>query len=428
MDVNKVIRVITIILIAFGTYLLSYLVRYQNIPYTDQLFQVLLFVNMAVYLSYLIYFDVLLVERYSVVDISHRIFKAVLLSLLTLSTIGFLDWTYRMPRYIVLLNALFMLTGLIIFYYYTREQFNLRENTLVVGTSFTSLKALRKGYRIIGIIDDKRTAPIFNVPVLGKLADLRKVIKNYRITSIIIAQKSHEGIFSIINNSIDMNVKYKTIPDLYEYVVTNKDVSFGVMDINIQPYNLFSRISKRIMDLIIGLVGCILFIISFPLFYLIIKLDSKGPALLIQQRLTTYNRVFHLIKYRTMRVDAEKKTGPVISQGRKDPRVTKVGAVLRRYHLDEIPQFLNIMVGHMSVVGPRPERPELSRIMTKDITEWTKRLFVKPGLTGLAQVKNITGLQPKEKVKQDLYYIKNQSVILDIKIILRTLLLVMSGK
>jgi polysaccharide biosynthesis protein PslA len=428
MDQNKLIRIITLVLITIGTYLLSYLIRYQNIPYTDQVFLVLLLLNIIVYVSYLIYFDILTVERYSVIDISHRIVQAVIMSMLTISAIGFFDWTYRMPRYIVIINSVFMLLALIIYYYYTREHFNIRENTLIVGTSFTSLKAIRKGYRIIGIIDDKKTTPVFNAPVLGKMSDIRKIVTLYRIKCIIIALKTHEDIFTVINNTIDLNVKYKTVPDFYEYVVTNKDVSYGLMDINIQPYNLLNRISKRVMDMVIGFVGCILFVLTFPFFYLIIKLDSKGPVLLLQTRLTTYNRVFALVKYRTMQQDAEKHTGPVISRGRKDPRVTRVGSVLRRYHLDEIPQFLNIIVGHMSVVGPRPERPELSRKMTQDITEWTKRLFVKPGLTGLAQVENITGLQPKEKVKQDLYYIKNQSMILDIKIILRTILKIMMGK
>ncbi len=179
------------------------------------------------------------------------------------------------------------------------------------------------------------------------------------------------------------------------------------------------RAVKRLMDMLLG--GALLCLTS-PFFLLIaaaIKCTDKGPVFYLQERLTKDGRVFKIYKFRTMVVDAEKKSGPV-KAGDKDPRILPVGRVLRASRLDELPQLLNILKGDMSLVGPRPERPELAKIITKNIPEFEYRLKVKAGLTGYAQIYGKYCTTSYDKLKLDLTYIRNYSVWMDLKLILMT--------
>jgi len=176
---------------------------------------------------------------------------------------------------------------------------------------------------------------------------------------------------------------------------------------------------KRLEDLIIA--GAMLLITS-PFFLIIAFLiwnTDKGPVFYTQNRLTKDGKVFRIYKFRTMIVDAEKKSGPV-KAGEKDPRILPVGRFLRATRMDELPQLLNIMKGDMSLVGPRPERPELARVITKNIPEFEYRLKVKAGLTGYAQVHGRYCTTSYDKLKLDLTYIRNYSIWLDLKLILMT--------
>jgi lipopolysaccharide/colanic/teichoic acid biosynthesis glycosyltransferase len=163
---------------------------------------------------------------------------------------------------------------------------------------------------------------------------------------------------------------------------------------------------------------------------LAIKLESPGPLLYRQARLGQNGCVFILNKFRSMRPDAEKDTGPVWS-AQQDPRITRVGSFLRRTRLDELPQLYNVLVGHMSFIGPRPERPEFVAELQKQIPYYIERLAVKPGLTGWAQVKYQYGSSVEdavEKLQYDLYYIKNLSLFLDLLIVLNTVQVVLFAR
>lgn len=176
---------------------------------------------------------------------------------------------------------------------------------------------------------------------------------------------------------------------------------------------------KRIEDIIISLL---MIIITSPLMLIVsilIKATSKGPVFFIQERLTKDNKCFNLIKFRTMRVDAEDLTGPVLSEA-NDPRVTKIGRFLRKTRIDELPQFFNVLKGDMSVVGPRPERPFFVEQFIHDIPEYEHRFSVKAGITGYAQIFGNYGTSPEDKLRYDLLYIRNYSLLLDIKLILQT--------
>ena len=161
-----------------------------------------------------------------------------------------------------------------------------------------------------------------------------------------------------------------------------------------------------------------------------IKMESSGPILYRQSRLGQNGCVFILNKFRSMRQDAEKDTGPVWTTQR-DPRITRVGAVLRRTRLDELPQLFNVLVGHMSFIGPRPERPEFVSELQKQIPYYMERLAVKPGITGWAQVRYQYGSSVEdavEKLQYDLYYIKNLSLFLDLLIVLNTVQVVLFAR
>ena len=187
---------------------------------------------------------------------------------------------------------------------------------------------------------------------------------------------------------------------------------------------------KVIPDVVFAIV---LLIIGLPLWFFIvcvIKLDSKGPIFFKQVRLGKNNEKFTLIKFRTMIENAEIETGPVWTD-KKDPRITFVGKGLRRFYLDEVPQLLNVLKGEMSLVGPRPERPFFVEKLEKEYPLYSRRLKIRPGITGWAQIKHSYDERIediREKLKYDFYYIENVDIWLDIKILLGTILVVLSGK
>ena len=189
-------------------------------------------------------------------------------------------------------------------------------------------------------------------------------------------------------------------------------------------------LSKRAVDICVSLVGLLLTLPIFPLIAIAIKLDSPGPVLFRQQRVGNKEKLFMLYKFRTMRQDAEEETGAVWA-GKNDPRVTAFGRFLRNSRIDEIPQLINVLKGEMSFVGPRPERPEFVEKLKQVIPYYSKRHFIKPGLTGWAQVKYPYGASVEdavEKLRYDLYYLKNLGPFLDTLIFFETIKVVLFGR
>ncbi|MHB8819409.1 MAG: sugar transferase, partial [Bellilinea sp.] len=184
----------------------------------------------------------------------------------------------------------------------------------------------------------------------------------------------------------------------------------------------FQELSKRLVDIIGGLIGVLIFCLSFPVIGTMIFLTSGAPIFYTQTRLGRNGRPYSIIKYRSMRRDAE-KDGIARSADENDERATFVGRILRKTHLDELPQFINILVGDMSLVGPRAERPEIVLELQQHIPFYRARLFVKPGLSGWAQV-NFGYANDYEtnaiKLEYDLYYIKHRNILLDLNIMIRT--------
>lgn len=184
--------------------------------------------------------------------------------------------------------------------------------------------------------------------------------------------------------------------------------------------NKFNQFTKRVEDILLSLL---FILISLPIMILIaflVKFSSKGSIFFIQERITINNKTFKMYKFRTMVEDAEVKTGPIFADN-NDPRCTKIGLILRKLSLDELPQFFNVLIGDMSIVGPRPERPFYVNQLKEQIPNYLDRHNVKAGMTGLAQIKGFRGKTSLElRVKNDLEYISNWSLLLDIKIIFGT--------
>lgn len=200
---------------------------------------------------------------------------------------------------------------------------------------------------------------------------------------------------------------------------------------HVPPFTLWWRLSlKRIVDLTCSLLGLLLTAPAMAVIALAIKLDSMGPVLYVQERVGRFGELFRMYKFRTMRVDAEAE-GPVWAAREADPRVTRVGAFLRRMHFDELPQFFNVLRGEMSLVGPRPERPCFVAQLDSALPRYDERLFVNPGMTGLAQVHyryDQTLADVKKKLRFDLLYVKRMCLMLDARILAWTILVVITGR
>ncbi len=190
------------------------------------------------------------------------------------------------------------------------------------------------------------------------------------------------------------------------------------------------RLLKRLFDVVFAVIGLFMSLPIMPFIALAVKVDSPGPLLFKQRRVGEWERPFVLYKFRTMRTDAESETGPVWTQ-KNDCRVTKIGNILRKFRLDEIPQIINVLKGDMSFIGPRPERPEFVGKLKEIIPYFSERHCVKPGITGWAQIKYSYGASVEdaiEKLKFDLFYVKNLSLYLDLLIIFETIKVVLFGR
>lgn len=188
----------------------------------------------------------------------------------------------------------------------------------------------------------------------------------------------------------------------------------------------YSYVLKRTLDIFISLIGLFL---SLPILFisiLAIKIEGNGPVFFIQERSGYKGKAFKIIKLRTMITNAE--TIKVLHTRKNDPRITKVGTYLRRRRIDEVPQFINVLKGEMSIVGPRPEVIEISKKLECDIPNYSKRFLVKPGITGWAQVNGGYDITIEEKIKLDLQYIQHQSILFDVEILIKTIWVVVTGK
>jgi len=320
-----------------------------------------------------------------------------------------------------------------------------RKNALIVGYNPKAFEVFdqiadykAQGLDIIGFVSEEsdQGSNYKNVNVIGLPDNIQTLIDEHNVKEIIIAldKKNDDILLDLLAEASLKNVGLKIVPNLYEILTGQARTSqiYGMPLVDLMPQLMpeWERKLKRIFDIFISFI---VLIITLPLDLVIaiaIKLDSSGEIFFTQERCGQDGRIFKMIKFRSMFSDAEKKSGPVWSQ-KGDPRVTRVGKILRKIRLDEIPQMLNVLLGEMSLVGPRPERPYFVEKFTEQIPYYKRRLKVRPGITGWAQVKHKYDESiedVKAKLRYDLFYIENMSLRMDFKILFRTIFVVLFGK
>ncbi|MBI5352877.1 MAG: sugar transferase, partial [Chloroflexi bacterium] len=288
-------------------------------------------------------------------------------------------------------------------------------------------------FLLVGFVDDdlrKQGKSYHGFAVLGTSEKLLTIIENHRVSDIVVAINGviKGETFQTILDAQEQGIEVIRMPIMYEELTQRVPVEHLESDWVIRSFVDQVRVSgayellKRLMDIVGGLFGVLIFVITFPFVAIAIVLESGFPIFYTQDRLGKGGRVFKILKYRSMFQDAE-VDGEVKATMEDDPRVTRVGNFLRRTRVDEIPQFLSVLTGEISLVGPRAERSELVAEFQKQIPFYRARLLVKPGLTGWAQINYgyvATVRETVVKLEYDLYYIKHRTLGMDINIVLRT--------
>lgn len=326
-------------------------------------------------------------------------------------------------------------------YAFALAQPTFQRRTLIVGAGWagrTILKALRENgdgsYQVMGFVDDdpgKHGQIIDGVPVLGDRQELGALIARYQASTLILAitYEVNGELFQTVMDSLEQGVEIIPMPVIYENVTGRVPVEhigdnwYVAMPIHHPSTGALHPLLKRATDIILASMGLFFLALALPFIALAIYLDSPGPIFYSQERVGKGGKIFKAYKFRSMIPNAEKEGKAVWAQ-QGDPRVTRVGRLLRATHVDEFPQFLNIIKGEMSAVGPRPERPEFVAVLEREIPFYRTRHCVKPGMAGWGLVKQGYGASEEDalvKLQYDLYYIKHQSVWLDLVILLKTI-------
>jgi Undecaprenyl-phosphate glucose phosphotransferase len=383
------------------------------------------------------------------VDELSKIIRAVFIASIILSATTFLVQFFAFSRLVIVLSAfLIMLTVWVERVFLRRIQVFLRRRgigvtrVLIVGSGETAqvlIQRLRQnpglGYRIIGVVSESEmSGEVEGYKVVGTLSQFAYLIQKHDPVEVIFALPAteHAQLIPMLVSLQDSQVKYKIVSDLFGLIThpLENDVllDMPIFQMKEAPLNaLHNRAIKRAFDFGLSLIGIVVLTVIpvLPLLALGVKFSSPGPIFFKQKRVGRDGKHFWMLKFRSMTVGTE----TVAFTAKNDPRVTPFGSFIRRTSLDELPQIFNVLLGNMSLVGPRPEVPGLVEKFEKEIPRYFERHQVKSGITGWAQVNGFRGnTSLHERVKYDIYYIENWGLSLDVKIIIRTLLDILEHK
>jgi Undecaprenyl-phosphate glucose phosphotransferase len=286
------------------------------------------------------------------------------------------------------------------------------------------------GYQLVGFLDDRAGQDHLGyrgLPLLGTTADTGDICQRERVDQIYVALplEQHQRMLAVIEAASKNLIDVKIVPDLLQFIALRARIEdmdgIPIVNINDIPLQGLSAVAKRAVDLAISFTGIVCLAIPCGIVALLIRLGSRGPVLYRQERMSLDGSSFNVYKFRSMYHEAEASTGPIWARD-EDPRCTPVGRYLRRFDVDELPQLWNVLMGEMSLVGPRPERPYFVEQFRHRYPQYMLRHKVKSGITGWAQVNGWRGNTSLEKrIEFDLYYIENWSLNLDFKILWLTL-------
>ncbi|MBO4613538.1 MAG: sugar transferase [Bacteroidales bacterium] len=322
----------------------------------------------------------------------------------------------------------------------------LRFNTLMVGSNDKAVELYRElesqnissGLNFIGFVYvDKQDNYQMEkyVPNFGSVDDIRDIIGKYKIEEIVIAIESseHDKITHIINKLYGVRVSVKVIPDMYDMLIgkvrITSIIGMPLIAINQDVMPVWQLFAKRFFDIVLSILAMVILSPLYLVLAIAVKMSSPGPIIYSHERIGRYHKPFKIYKFRSMYVNSE-QSGPALSK-KDDPRITRVGKIMRKTRMDEIPQFFNVLRGDMSLVGPRPEREFYIKQIVEKAPHYLHLLSVRPGITSWGQVKygyaeNVD--QMVERLKFDILYIENRSLLMDIKILIYTIKIVILGK
>ena len=381
-----------------------------------------------------------------------EVVKSTAISTLVIIVLAFLLRIQDFPRSVMILNAV-VITGFCSFWrilkrllvnYLVSNGYN-NFNTLIIGAGKTGILLANEiknqpslGLNIKGFLDDNKTGRCEDWPVLGKLDGIQEIIQREFIQKLFITiYPDHQTFIRLLEISREEGLAVRVVPQGYEYMA-NDFIKYNIGIIPILEYSdigiNYRQRAKQVFDFVVALFSMALLSPVFIIIALLIKLDSPGPVFYRSNRYGRYGRRFNMYKFRSMVDNADdllaklkdrnEVDGPIFKI-KKDPRVTRMGAFLRRYSLDELPQILNVLKGDMSLVGPRPF--PIAQLEKEDLRQ-LKRLGIRPGITGLWQIRGRSDVSFNKLLRWDIWYIKNWSFWLDVHILLQTIPVVVKGK
>jgi len=412
-------------------YILAFLVRYN---WTLPEFNFRPYVISAPFITVaaLIYFDVfglLKFYRKSLQEMALTLLKSIFLLSITTVTITYYLRGFSFPRLILVIAPVFQFILLLIWngtVLSVRKKFSVDLRLMVIGER-SELKA------IIEKVGHSLRKAKLHIHYVIPSDEIEKAFKRLKdVDEVFISDNvSDEDKMKVITECLARKKTVYIVPRLFEISLSSaRMVQFEDMPafmVDRLGLTVEQRFFKRLFDIVLSFLGIVITSPLMVIIAILIRSTSKGPAIYRQTRITVGNREFKMLKFRTMYENAEEKTGPVLSSD-DDPRVTKVGRVLRNLRLDELPQLFNVLKGDMSFVGPRPERPFFVEQYSRDIPEYTHRYLVKAGMTGYAQIYGKYDTSAVDKLKYDLLYIRDYSLMLDIKLILQTIKVLLGKK